>query len=51
VEEYRRLLDAYPSLGYDVAILPKIGVSERADFVLATLFNEPAKDFPNAALA
>jgi predicted ATPase len=37
VAEYRRLLDVYPSLGYAVTILPKIGVSERADFILATL--------------
>jgi len=35
--EYRRLLGTYPSLGYEVFILPKIGVRERADFVLSTL--------------
>ena len=34
VAEYRRLLDVYPSLGYEVTILPKIGVAERAEFVL-----------------
>jgi predicted ATPase len=35
--EYSRLLSAYPSLGYDLAIVPKVGVRERADFVLDTL--------------
>jgi predicted ATPase len=37
VAEYQRLLEAYPSLGYEVTILPTIGVSERADFVLNRL--------------
>jgi predicted ATPase len=37
VDEYRRLLDVYPSLGYEPIILPKVGVAERADFVLHTL--------------
>jgi predicted ATPase len=37
VAEYRRLLELYPSLGYEVTILPKIGVAERADFVLDRL--------------
>jgi predicted ATPase len=35
--EYSRLLQIYPSLGYEVSILPKVGVEERADFVLRTL--------------
>ena len=35
--EYSRLLKAYPSLGYEVLVLPKVGVLERADFVLSTL--------------
>ncbi|MBB2929885.1 AAA family ATPase [Paraburkholderia silvatlantica] len=35
--EYSRLLNAYPSIGYDVSILPKVGVVERADFVLTML--------------
>ncbi len=35
--EYSRLLETYPSLGYEVLILPKVGVSERADFILSTL--------------
>ena len=30
--EYSRLLQIYPSLGYEVSILPKVGVEERADF-------------------
>jgi predicted ATPase len=32
-----RLLEVYPSLGYEVSILAKIGVPERADFVLNAL--------------
>ena len=35
--EYSRLLETYPSLGYEVLILPKVGVSERADFILNML--------------
>jgi predicted ATPase len=35
--EYSRLLQTYPSLGYEVSILPKVGVLERADFILSTL--------------
>ena len=37
VAEYQRLLGAYPSLGYQVIILPKVGVCGRAAFVLKTL--------------
>jgi predicted ATPase len=37
VAEYRRLVDLYPSLGYELTILPKVSVLERADFVLHTL--------------
>ena len=37
--EYSRLLEVYPSLGYDLSIVPKVGVEERADFVLSTLNN------------
>jgi predicted ATPase len=37
VAEYSRLLEIYPSLNYEVFILPKIGVAERADFVLKAL--------------
>jgi len=32
-----RLLEIYPSLGYEVSILPKIGAAERADFILKAL--------------
>ncbi|MGD0445259.1 MAG: AAA family ATPase [Edaphobacter sp.] len=41
VAEYYRLFNAYPSLGYEVFILPRVGVVERADFVLRTLEEEP----------
>jgi predicted ATPase len=37
VAEYYRLFKAYPSLGYEIFILPRVGVVERADFVLSTL--------------
>jgi predicted ATPase len=37
VAEYSRLLEVYPSLGYDVLIVPKTSVAERADFVLNAL--------------
>jgi predicted ATPase len=37
VAEYRRLIEVYPSLGYEVTILPKVSVSERVDFVLSRL--------------
>ena len=35
--EYSRLLDAYASLGYEILMLPKANVDERADFVLKML--------------
>ena len=35
--EYARLLADYPSLGYDIAVLPKIGMAKCADFILRTL--------------
>ena len=35
--EYQRLVEVYPSLGYDLVILPKVSVAERADFVLDVL--------------
>ncbi|MVT66731.1 AAA family ATPase [Bradyrhizobium pachyrhizi] len=35
--EYQRLMDALPTLGYDVVDLPKLPPSARADFVLTTL--------------
>lgn len=37
LEEYARLERAYPRLGYETVILPKVSVAERADFVLAWL--------------
>ncbi|MDQ8729992.1 AAA family ATPase [Bradyrhizobium sp. LHD-71] len=37
VEEYRRLLKAYPALGYEPLVLPKVSVGERADFILKSL--------------
>jgi predicted ATPase len=35
--EYARLERTYPALGYELVILPKAGIAERADFVLARL--------------
>jgi len=35
--EYSRLLETYNSLGYEVVLLPKVGVKQRADFVLEKL--------------
>lgn len=40
--EYSRLLAAYPALGYDVSILPKVSVSERADFIERALQQAPS---------
>ena len=37
VAEYDRLTADYPALGYEPIVLPKTGVTERADFVLALL--------------
>ena len=37
VAEYERLIEVYLSLDYEVAVLPKVSVSERADFVLSRL--------------
>jgi len=37
IAEYSRLLEVYPSLGYEVSVLPKVGMAERADFVLDAL--------------
>ncbi|HEX4742750.1 MAG TPA: AAA family ATPase, partial [Caulobacteraceae bacterium] len=41
VEEYERLLRVYPALGYEVTIMPKAPVAERADFVLNCLGGAP----------
>ena len=35
--EYGRLLEVYPALGYEVTVLPRVSVSERADFALCAL--------------
>jgi predicted ATPase len=35
--EYQQLLEVYPSLGYDVVVLPRVSVSRRADFILGGL--------------
>jgi len=37
VAEHERLVEAYASLGYEVAMLPKIGPAQRADFILGAL--------------
>lgn len=37
IAEYDRLMAVYRVLGYEMAVLPKVGVAERADIVLAAL--------------
>lgn len=37
VAEYERLLDTYSRLGFSIEVLPRIGVAQRADLVIATL--------------
>ncbi|MGI6796945.1 hypothetical protein [Gordonia cholesterolivorans] len=37
VSEYGRLLRRYDELGYSVTVLPKVGVAERAELILAEL--------------
>lgn len=37
IAEYERLIAAYPNLGYEVTILPKVSVAARADFVINRL--------------
>jgi predicted ATPase len=37
VAEYERLAEAYPSLGYEVTLLPRTPVEARTDFVIARL--------------
>ncbi|BCH55184.1 AAA family ATPase [Agrobacterium vitis] len=36
-EEYQRLRETYPVLGYEVMVLPKVSVVERVEFILAML--------------
>jgi hypothetical protein len=33
VAEYEGLLESYPANGYEVEVIPKVGIKERADFV------------------
>ena len=35
--EYERLIAVYPALGYQIVLLPKTGIVERADFVISAL--------------
>jgi len=37
LEEYDRLLEVYPSLGYEALVVPKASVEARAEFMLAQL--------------
>ncbi len=37
IAEYERLCHAYDSLGYEMVILPKVSVADRADLVLGSL--------------
>lgn len=37
VAEYEALATAFPALGYEVILLPKVSIAERADFVLDCL--------------
>jgi predicted ATPase len=37
VAEYDRLMGAYSSLGYDIHVLPKVSVAERAEWILSSL--------------
>jgi len=37
VAEYDRLAATYPALGYEVIVLPRVSIAERADIVLAAL--------------
>lgn len=41
VAEFDRLVVAYTSLGYDLSLLPKVGVQARADFISAVLDGSP----------
>ena len=40
-EEYERLKIGYPSLGYDIEILPKTDVKSRVEFILNALGKRP----------
>jgi predicted ATPase len=47
LREYAHLLEVYPALGYEVVVLPKASVSERADFIVATLGRRAAPPSQN----
>jgi predicted ATPase len=40
--EYSRLFEAYPTLGYETVVLPKVSVSNRADFIERVLGEPPS---------
>ncbi len=42
--EYDRLIEVYPSLGYEICVLPKIDVGARADFILTALHANPESE-------
>lgn len=42
--EYDRLIEVYPSLGYEIRVLPKIDVGARADFILTALHANPESE-------
>jgi predicted ATPase len=44
IAEYERLVVAYPALGYETTVLPKVGVAERAEIVLRTLAHAQPTD-------
>jgi predicted ATPase len=37
VAEYDRLIGIYRSLGYDIHLLPRVSVADRADWILSSL--------------
>jgi predicted ATPase len=46
--EFERLRAVYPALGYEVVMLPKVSVRDRADFVLAVLSTDAEPPTPPA---
>lgn len=46
--EYERLMQAYPRLGYELIVLPKVSVEERADFILQRLNLHAGKTLPRS---
>lgn len=47
LDEYRRLYEVYPSLGYKLHILPKVSVAARANLILDTLAKTKAPNPTN----